>query len=285
MNIKTTFLITAIFFGLLGRANAGFVLSINYTGPGQYAPAFNSAKGTLENLLVDYQNGLVVSRSSGSSYTVGQQVSQVFINATVTAIDGVGGILGQAGPTETVTDVLSFTLATDGIMRFDSADVEGLFSSGRLEPVILHEMAHVLGFGTLWTANGVYINGTGEFTGVRATAAWMSEFGQVGTPDVELGGGAGTANGHWNEVDGGGGLTGIRDTAGRDMRDELMTGWLNPNPFISNMTVQSFVDIGFTGVTAVPEPGSLALLFLGIGAVGGVRLRSRMRGSKVNCSS
>ena len=277
MNIKTTFLVTAIFFGLLGRANAGLVLSINYTGPGQYAPAFNSAKGTLENLLVDYQNGLVVSRSSGSSYTVGQQVSQVFINATVTAIDGVGGILGQAGPTDFVRDILNFTLATDGITRFDSDDVEGLFTSGRLEPVILHEMAHVLGFGTLWTENGVYVSGTGEFTGVRATAAW--------TPDVELDGGRGTANAHWNEVDSGAGLTGIRDTAGRDMRDEIMTGWLNPNPFISNMTVQSFVDIGFTGVTAVLEPGSLALLFLGIGAVGGVRLRSRMRGSKVNCSS
>ena len=107
-----------------------------------------------------------------------------------------------------------------------SDDVEGLFSAGIFEPVILHEMAHVLGFGTLWEANRMYLNGTGKFTGVRATAAWMSEFGQVGTPEVELGGGPGTANAHRNEVDSGAGFTGIRVTAGRDMRDEIMTGWI-----------------------------------------------------------
>lgn len=217
-------------------------------------------------------------RTSGSSYANGQTVSTVFITANVSPIDGVGNVLGSAGPKELVQDASNFILATDGTMTFDSADVDGLFSGGQWEPVILHEMAHVLGFGSLWTNNGVYVTGSGEFTGANATQAWQTEFGQAGTPDVELGGGSGTANGHWNEGDGGG-LTGIKDSLNRDMRDELMTGWLNPNPFISNMTVASFRDIGFTTITAVPEPSSMILVCLGMGGV--VGLSHRMRKTKL----
>jgi hypothetical protein len=118
-------------------------------------------------------------------------------------------------------------------------------------------MGHVMGFGTQWLNNNVYITGSGEYTGANATSFWQSEFGQSGTPDVELEGGLGTANAHWNENFQGNGLTGITDAFGRDMRDELMTGWANPNSFISDMTVASFVDIGFT---AVPEPTPLIVL-------------------------
>jgi hypothetical protein len=277
--IKLAGLVLATLIASSQVAQAALIITVNYTGDPQYAAAFNTAKSTWEGLLVDYQNGIVVARTAGSSYSIGQQVSQVFIDANVTPIDGAGGILGSAGPDERVLDQSNFVLATDGIMNFDSADVAGLFSSGQWEPVILHEMAHVLGFGTLWQNNNVYVTGTGEFLGANATAAWQSEFGQTGTPDVELAGGSGTANAHWNENTSGAGATGIVDQFNRDMRDELMTGWLNPGtPFISNMTVASFVDIGFTGVTAVPEPSSWALACLGIGAVGYAR-RRRQRSS------
>lgn len=236
--------------------NAGVV--INYTGPAEYAAAFDTAEAIWEGLLTGYQDGMVVSRSAGSSYFNGQMVSDVFIEANVEAIDGVGGILGSAGPNAVAVDSSGFTLATDGTMRFDSADVANLVSSGTWDDVILHEMGHVLGFGTLWTQNGVYTNNSGLYTGAAATAAWQSEFGQTGSPAVELGGGVGTANAHWNEVDNGAGPTGITDLQGRDLRDELMTGWLNGEAFISQMTVNSFQDIGFT-VTAVPEPSGMGL--------------------------
>jgi hypothetical protein len=237
----------------LSSVEAALTVQINYSGNPIYAPDFQAAADIWENLLKGYQDGFVVARSSGSSYLNGQTVSTVFIDASVVAIDGVGGILGQAGPEDVALDSSGFLLATDGSMEFDSADVANLVTGGSWTNVILHEMAHVLGFGTLWTNNGVYVNGSGEFTGANATAAWQSEFGQPGTPDVELGGGAGTANGHWNEVNGGGGLTGIVDGLGRDMRNELMTGWLNSPAFISDMTVMSFRDIGFS----VPEPTTL----------------------------
>lgn len=270
-----------IFLAVAQTSFASFVLTINYTGDPQYQAAFNSAKSIWESKLSGYQNGVVVARTEGSSYAVGQTVSELFINAVIEPIDGVNGILGSAGPRQTVQDQLNFVLATDGLMRFDSADVANLFANNTLEAVILHEMGHVMGFGTLWTNNGVYVTGTGEFTGANATLRWQSEFGQLGTPNVELGGGTGTANGHWNEVDGGGGLTGITDSLGRDMRDEIMTGWLNPNSFISDMTVASFVDIGFLSASAVAEPSSLALLGCGL-VVGVIRFRKKMKNTPTN---
>lgn len=37
-----------------------------------------------------------------------------------------------------------------GVMKFDSADVDDLLKKGTFGAVVLHEMAHVLGFGVLW---------------------------------------------------------------------------------------------------------------------------------------
>lgn len=191
------------------------------------------------------------------SYRPGVTLSQLTISANAAFIDGVGGILGSAGPGDVVFQG-GFHLASNGSMDFDSADIANLESSGRLLSVILHEIAHVMGFGTLWTDNGVYVNGSGAYTGANALAAYRTEFNQQAALSipVELEGGVGTANGHWDEVAGGAGPTGRVSSFG-DMQFELMTGWLNTPYFISNTTIQSFVDIGFS-TTAVPEPASLA---------------------------
>jgi hypothetical protein len=269
-----------LLLSLSSVALATFTIQVNYSGNPVYAPFFTSAASTWQSLLGGYRDGALVAVSSGSHYTgfpSGTPLAVVKINASIPAIDGVGGVLGSAGPTAIGLDSSSFRLTTDGEMEFDSADVANLVSAGVFDDVVLHEMAHVLGFGTLWTLNGVYANGTGEFTGPFATALWQSEFGQSGTPDIELGGGPGTANGHWNEVDGGAGPTGITDGLGNDMRSELMTGWLNtsPAPFISDMTIASFVDIGFAGsLSAIPEGTSFAFVALMATATG---LRSRQR--------
>ena len=103
---------------------------------------------------------------------------------------------------------------------------------------------------------------------------------------VELGGGPGTANGHWDERDGGACCTGFTNSAGQDATFELMTGWLNAPVFLSQTTIQSFVDIGYVaaagsaplGITSgdwevpvttlpvglVPEPESWVLLVAGL---------------------
>ena len=197
---------------------------------------------------------------------MGDTVQTLFIDASVSPIDGRGGTLAQAGPSDIARDDLGFILATDGTMQFDSADIASLAGDGSFVDVILHEMAHVMGFGSLWVFNGVYENGTGEYMGENGNDAWQREYGQVLDPqsDVERDGGLATADGHWNEVDGGTAPTGIvvvdpdSPNFGRDLRDELMTGWLNDDLYISDMTIGSFVDIGF--VAAIPEPAGAAAL-------------------------
>lgn len=239
-----------------------FFINLNL-GPGltlSQQSLFTTAASTWMGLLPNYRPGI--------------SLSQLNINADATLIDGVGGILGSAGPTSTVLQG-GFRLASNGSMQFDTADLANLESSGGLLAVILHEMAHVMGFGTLWTNNGVYANGSGAYTGANALAAYRTEFNQQAALSipVELGGGSGTANGHWDEVDGGSANTGRVSSFG-DMRFELMTGWLNTPYFISNTTIQSFVDIGFS-TTAVPEPATLASFSSGALLIFWLRRRKR----------
>lgn len=172
-----------------------------------------------------------------------------------------GGILGRAFPPGRVYEA-GYWLSTGGRFQLDTLDIPWLESTERLVDVFAHEMGHLLGVGTLWEANHLYQRGSGEYLGPFGLLAYNAEFDQSGSfIPVELEGGAGTANAHWNENEGGAGFTGIRDVMGRDFRDELMTGWLNRNPFLSNTTVQSLRDLGFT---VVPEPGALTNMLAGI---------------------
>jgi hypothetical protein len=181
----------------------------------------------------------------------------VTVYASGAYIDGVGGVLGSTSVIDTVRrtapDGVTYHQPTDATMAFDSADLDNMYSQGYLYPVIVHEVAHAIGFGTVWNLNtGVYTDGTGRYTGTSALAAYRSEFsGQSAAAyvPVELGGGIGTADGHWNENDGGAGATGIVDSRNRDMQFELMTGWLNlpgSSEFISQTTIHSFEDLGYT---------------------------------------
>ncbi|MCA8986492.1 MAG: right-handed parallel beta-helix repeat-containing protein, partial [Planctomycetaceae bacterium] len=164
-------------------------------------------------------------------------IDDVQITAEGLAIDGVNGILGQAGPTALRN---GSNLPFQGLMEFDSADLAALEASGQLEDVILHEMGHVLGIGTIWNLQGLLQNpsfGDGvtdtRFTGALATTQYNTIFGvtDTGVP-VENSGGPGTADGHWRES--------ILD-------NELMTGFLNspgPNP-LSRITAGSLQDLGY----------------------------------------
>ena len=159
-------------------------------------------------------------------------VDDVVIEASAPDIDGQGGILGQAGPTHIRTG--SF-LPARGIMQFDSEDVANLESNGQLMDVILHEMGHVIGIGTIWSYLGLLDGGGGgdpQFTGANATAYYNEIFG-LSDPSVPVAntGGAGTRDSHWRE--------GV-------FNNELMTGFLNfgANP-ISRVTGGSLADLGY----------------------------------------
>ncbi|NCF13052.1 MAG: choice-of-anchor B family protein, partial [Verrucomicrobiaceae bacterium] len=228
-------------------AATDFDIVINYAPGSNFTPsqkdAFAQAEATWESLITSYKP---------NSVTAG---TTLVINADNPPIDGVNGVLGSAGPTSGIL-AGSYLFATAGSMSFDSADVAALESNGTWAAVILHEMGHVIGIGTLWSSAGVgvpgfqelYVDGTGQYTGATGLAAFQEEFvGQQSAAfvPVELGGGGGTANGHWNEGDGGGTTGIIRVSDSKDMNLMLMSGWLNLGSFISDTTLGSFEDMGY----------------------------------------
>ncbi|HYV96696.1 MAG TPA: leishmanolysin-related zinc metalloendopeptidase, partial [Gemmatimonadaceae bacterium] len=198
-------------------------------------------------------NNLDVSACAGQSAgtTVLTEVLQdVVIYANIAPIDGVGSILGQAGP--------CFIrggggLPVIGMMKFDSDDLANMEANGILVPVILHEMGHVLGIGTMWGSllEDAMPSASQDpiFTG--ANAIWAMNnlgTGYAGRPaPVEncvgrANCGSGTINSHWRE--------GI-------LARELMTGFVTSsgglNP-LSPLTAASLIDIGYVVDVAQSDP-------------------------------
>lgn len=184
----------------------------------------------------------------------GDIVDNIRIDAQGTAIDGDLGILGQAGPTQLRSGSL---LPATGIMRFDTADLTRLEAENSLKDVIIHEMGHVLGFGTLWSQDLLaLITGEGTenplFIGQNATREFgtLTKTGQKPIPVANTGG-SGTRDGHWRE---------------RVFDNELMTGFIDPgnNP-ISRMSIAAFEDMGYqvnydvADEYALPDPTLLSL--------------------------
>lgn len=181
----------------------------------------------------------------------GQAIDDLVIYASARYIDGPGGILGMAGPTHIRT---SSSLPCRGEMEFDSADLQSMQSGGYLLPVIVHEMGHVIGFGTIWDNLGLLTGAGGSdprFTGSRARSEYNSIFhvSQSGVP-VENTGGSGTRDAHWRES--------VFD-------NELMTGWIDvgrTNP-LSRVTVASMADLGYQVNMAAADsytpPGGMRL--------------------------
>lgn len=223
------------------------------------------------------------------------------ISASLETMDDVGGTLGSAGPTAAAyydntpnnSPTSAIFYATTGQMTFDIADVTSLIQNNMFYGVVLHEMAHVLGIGTLWSGNNA-VNGVnnnlyttaGQYTGANGLAAWRDEFDQPAAAfvPVELGGGEGTAEGHWNEVDNGAGDTGyVSNLTNLDLRYELMTGWASNQFFVSTLTIGALEDLGYVvdytkaGVinhtVVIPEPSTLALTLCVIPLLGFRRRR------------
>lgn len=185
-----------------------------------------------------------------------ETIDDLVIFADILAIDGPGGILGSAGPCLIRSEGL---LSVVGRMRFDIADVATLEANGRLNDVILHEMGHVVGIGSLWPLQGL-IQGQGGgdpfFTGPTARAAFLAATGPAGysgeVVPVENTGGAGTRDSHWRES---------------VATNELMTGFLNTgaNP-LSAITVTSLRDQGYLVNDAAADAFTLAAFLRSLGA-------------------
>lgn len=212
--------------GGLGSAqsNSTFDIAVRYSGDPSLKGFFTDAASRWSQVIVGDIPDFKLFRRT---------IDDLAIFASVTSIDGAGGILGQAGP---ILFRSGSNLPALGIMQFDEADVADLVSEGQFDEVVLHEMGHVLGIGTIWEQLGLLSGGGGSdprFTGANATAEYNNIFGtSASSVPVENTGGAGTRDGHWRES--------VFD-------NELMTGFLNQgqaNP-LSRVTVASLADLGY----------------------------------------
>ena len=257
-------------------AAAGFTITVDTSGSDAMSEdqlwAFETAAAFWSSVIEDYSNPFAAAQLDG-----------ILIDAQVSAIDGPSGILAQAGPTS--VGWYGGYYADEGVMIFDSADYGGTdFTTEEFLAVVLHEMAHVIGFGILWEYWGAYADGSGQYTGAEALSWYQSLYdpGAAYIP-VELDGGAGTANGHWDE-----GWAGDAYA--------LMTGYLNLPVHITYVTLASFADIGYDVVddatflaavdalnaavppseaAAVPLPAPALALLAGLGCFAAMRPRAR----------
>lgn len=202
------------------------------SGPVQ--AAFDAARARWESAVVRGIPDTSVTLSAGQCLSgaaaFSGTVDDLMIDVAVRPIDGSGGILGLAGPC-----LLSGSdaLPRVGVMEFDSADVADLLSAGLFTDVVLHEMAHVLGFGTVWTIGRSLLAGSGSsdprYLGWRGIAEWGT-LGGVGNVPVESGGGPSTADAHWRES---------------TFDNELMTGYLDSLNPLSKLSIASLADMGY----------------------------------------
>jgi hypothetical protein len=241
--------LTSVEFSATGQT-AAFDIEIRYFG--SQAPtanqqaAFTAAEQRWEALIFGDLQAATVNAAAGSCGfsdlpAVSETIDDLVIYAKVDSIDGPGNILGRAGPCFIRSTASTHpALTVLGVMEFDRDDLANLEASGQLNLVILHEMGHVLGFGTLWNQNPfTLLTGAGGadpyFTGARANAAFdrVGGLGYVGNAvPVENTGGAGTRDGHWRET--------VFDR-------ELMTGFLDSgtnNP-LSIVSVGSLWDMNY----------------------------------------
>ncbi|WP_308916926.1 leishmanolysin-related zinc metalloendopeptidase [Jannaschia sp. LMIT008] len=245
--------------GLLSAGAAGavpFDLAFNVPDAatdGQRA-LLAGAESFWESVLVSYRDGLAV--------------DVVVVDVFAREIDGAGGTLASAGPTfvsdQIAADGTPYVLATDGEVEFDIADLDTQ-SEALLFATLVHEIAHVLGFGTLWEDNGLYVRGSGRYTGAEGVAAYRAEFGAVDSfVPAELDGGPGSIDAHWDD------------------------GWLGPDNelmlaeavddalVVSRTTVASFRDLGFVTfdqIAPIPLPAGMWLTIGAFGLLAGLRRR------------
>jgi hypothetical protein len=186
----------------------------------------------------------------------GEVIHALVIEASGKNIDGEGSILGQSSP----TFLLPNGLPCKGFMEFDIADLAEMEADGTLGSVILHEMGHVLGIGSIWTEMHDLIGAKSanpRFVGSQADVEWVKLSGLAPKSlPVENKGGAGTRNAHWRETVFG---------------NELMTGFLSgATQPLSRMTIASLADLGykvnFDAADPFSLPSHLELRAMGVGA-------------------
>lgn len=194
-----------------------------------------------DNLTLNEQYAFRQARNKWQSILINDDLPEVegnndydiVIKADAISIDGPGRILGQAGPTRVRRGSY---IPSQAIMEFDAADLAEMERDGTLKNVIVHEMSHALGFGTIWS----YLNLTNNnienplFLGTNAKKIYkaLRNGSRLSNVPLENMGGPGTAGSHWRKS---------------IFENELMTGSISSFSYtpVSVLTIAAFEDMGY----------------------------------------
>ncbi len=249
----STSLITTYTSGATGRYN----VTVTFTGV--TATSNGGWTSALQNTFVAAANRIsaMITGDVPDVTVNGRKVDDISITASLTTIDGVGGILGQAGPTALRSASLLPATAT---MQFDTADAQTYQAAGLFDEIVTHEMLHSIGFGTIWSYKG--LTSGMNFIGKNTVAAYNKLVTQYASTHraslvladgvtlkkdlvpLETQGGSGTAGAHWAE---------------NVFNTELMTGYIDTKAVngsaidpLSAMTIASLKDLGYATAASAP---------------------------------
>jgi hypothetical protein len=166
-------------------------------------------------------------------------VDDLLVFVKIAPVDGISGILGGAGgcvvTNQEMAVLVNGTVINNayfvrvGMISLDVYDADRLNSQGRLLAVMMHELGHLLGIGSLWsmpfyhfTDEVPYYNGAGAKAGLALISPYP-EHGPNGEPYVEQGA-------HW---------------ADKKYGIELMTGYLSGTNRLTPLTLGALQDFGF----------------------------------------
>lgn len=191
--------------------------------------------------------GLPANACFQGSPAVTDKVDDLRVWVRIASIDGVGGGVAVAGPCRAratlfpESDTIYQETILGGIL-LDEADVARMEANELLLPVVVHEMAHVLGFGSVWKDHQLLENPSlpanlgadTHFTGRLATAAFDAAGGAGyaggARVPVENRSQQGSSDRHWRES--------VFD-------DELMTPFVGGGHALSLITIESLADLGY----------------------------------------
>ncbi len=250
----------SVTFTATGLTSA-FNIDVRFIGTGgttAVRQAFINAAAKWRRMIVGHVRNSTLNRAPGDCVSwmpaINETISDVVIFARIGPIDsgGTNGLntLARAGPCLYNTQDL---LTTTGLMEFDEYDVPSMITDGTFGDVVLHEMGHVLGVGSLWRVGGRTLladagSAAPYFTGPTTLAAFRT----INTVTF--------ASGNPVPVEGNQYPVGTRDAHWRQsiFGKELMQGFAKAGGMpLSRVTVASLQDLGYVVNLNAADPFSI----------------------------
>jgi hypothetical protein len=176
-----------------------------------------------------------------------ETVASLVIYVAAVSSDGLSGLIARSGPCYVRA---SGGLTVVGVITLNAAALPILESQGQLGNVVLHEMHHVLGYGTLWNSvtPALVVNaGTAAsaYVGTQGILGCLADGGTASCErsiPLENTGGAGTADVHWRRS---------------VFANELMVAYVaaagTAMP-VSTLTIGALADLGYVTNAKAADP-------------------------------